>query len=278
MNSFRSKPTGWQKDNHRHYLAAKYGTAGGKVNSMYRLQGTIEHHDGKNTKIAVLVPQTSADKARAEKFMSDLAKKSDGDAVIDQVMELNVDREKERLPAIMVNKGEWRKTSLDPNVEKDVLNEGKYYVSKESVVEKGGVKFKRYDIEDPEMASKQIEFTTKGKGNRVLVADKDQGWTASMNKGLVDEPVGEKLPNLYGRAESEEARRQINRARYKEARGYDSLEEPTQQEIMEYEQRIAQEQPVHRRVVKKKVEGLSKADQVGKALKNPFAENPWMRK
>jgi len=29
MKSFRSKPVGWQHDNYRHYLAAKYGSAGG---------------------------------------------------------------------------------------------------------------------------------------------------------------------------------------------------------------------------------------------------------
>jgi hypothetical protein len=27
MRSFRSKPTGWRNDNHRHYLAAKFGSA-----------------------------------------------------------------------------------------------------------------------------------------------------------------------------------------------------------------------------------------------------------
>ena len=30
MRSFRSKPVGWMNDNHRHYLAAKYGSAGKK--------------------------------------------------------------------------------------------------------------------------------------------------------------------------------------------------------------------------------------------------------
>ena len=31
MKSFRSKPVGWRGESHRHYLAAKYGSAGAKV-------------------------------------------------------------------------------------------------------------------------------------------------------------------------------------------------------------------------------------------------------
>jgi hypothetical protein len=37
MRSFRSKPVGWQRDNYRHYLAAKYGSIRGyKRNSEFR--------------------------------------------------------------------------------------------------------------------------------------------------------------------------------------------------------------------------------------------------
>jgi hypothetical protein len=49
MRSFRSKPTGWKNDNHRHYLAAKYGTAG-KVSDVLKNSWKRKNYMAKEVK------------------------------------------------------------------------------------------------------------------------------------------------------------------------------------------------------------------------------------
>ena len=186
MRSFRSKPVGWQHDNYRHYLAAKYGFAGRKqLLEKIEERGAIEKKDF----LAGKKRELMRDKGLSEKVAGERAEESWNDLVADESEKMRRYSEKMR----------------------------RYNVSKESSVTKRGVKFMRYDIEDPEMAAKQIEFMKEGKGNRVVVTDEKQGWTARTHKGYAEEPEGEGLANLYGRAESEKARRLLNKARFEEA-------------------------------------------------------------
>jgi hypothetical protein len=76
MKSFRSKPVGWQRDNYRHYLAAKYGTAGRRYNAETVAGGFLEDYFRKTGAVKEsLMAQAKTEGARPYTEMVEQQKK-----------------------------------------------------------------------------------------------------------------------------------------------------------------------------------------------------------
>jgi len=72
MRSFRNKPIGWRQDSHRHYLAAKYGSAGISVSNFRKSKKLAaireEQHDNHDNRIKKAVEKMMADPETKRKF------------------------------------------------------------------------------------------------------------------------------------------------------------------------------------------------------------------